>query len=270
MHSDFNLVSQTNLWWGAFASFSQAGFINACSCRLHGESHLTEGSLNLALHVGDDPELVLRNRRRFGEAVGIDYRRLTTCAQVHGNRVQQVTPELVGRGALAYCDTIPDTDGLITNLPEVPLMLFFADCVPILLADPVTGAIGLAHGGWRGTAGRIALKTVRLMQEAFGVRPEQLLAAVGPSIGPCCYEVDDQVRSRLSGYEEFFTPKGGGKYWLDLWGVNKKQLQEAGVRQVSVAGVCTADNRELFCSYRAEQGRTGRMGVCLCRPEGCK
>lgn len=265
MDADFCLLAKDDLWWGSFKSFREAGFINGCSCRLHGESALRPGTLNLALHVGDEAELVLRNRQRFGEAVGLDYHRLTTCAQVHGSRVVQVTPELVGRGALSCQDTIPDTDGLVTDLPGVPLMLFFADCVPILLADPVTGAIGLAHGGWRGTAGKIALKTVRLLQERFGVRPENLLAGLGPSIGPCCYEVDDKVRDSFPGYEEFFTAKGGGKYWLDLWGVNQKQLREAGVGRISVAGCCTSHNPELFCSYRAEKGRTGRMGVVLCR-----
>ena len=244
----------------------EAGFVNACSCRLHGESDVVEETLNLALHVGDDVEKVLRNRKAFAEAIGVDANRFTTCQQVHGSKVVQVTKEFVGSGAKDFSNTIADTDALITNLPDVPLMLFYADCVPVLLADLETGAIGLAHAGWRGTVANIGAKTLAAMGEAFGTKPENVLAAIGPSIGACCYEVDDFVRDQSSGYEEFFASKGGGKYHLDLWGMNDKQLQEAGVpaEKITIAGICTNDNVELFCSYRAEQGKTGRMGVCLC------
>lgn len=263
---DFTLVQKNNIWYGTFPALEQAGFVNACSCRLHGESDVVPGTLNLALHVGDDVSKVLRNRRAFAEAVGVDARRFTTCQQVHGSKVVQVTEELVGSGATDFANTIADTDVLITNIPDVPLMLFYADCVPVLLADTVTGAIGLAHAGWRGTVAHIAVETVAAMQEAFGTKPQNLLAGIGPSIGACCYEVDDFVRNQASGYEEFFAAKEGGKYQLDLWGMNAKQLVDVGVlpANITVAGVCTNDNKELFCSYRAEQGKTGRMGVCLC------
>ena len=263
---DFIITNNNNIWYGVFPALTEAGFKNACSCRLHGESDVVEGTLNLALHVGDDVEKVLRNRKAFAAAVGVDANRFTTCQQVHGSKVVQVTKELVGSGAKDFTNTIAGTDALISNLPDVPLMLFYADCVPVLLADLETGAIGLAHAGWRGTVANIGAKTLAAMGEAFGTKPENVLAAIGPSIGACCYEVDDFVRDQASGYEEFFAPKGGDKYQLDLWGMNAKQLQEAGVSEenITVAGVCTNDNVELFCSYRAEQGKTGRMGVCLC------
>ena len=262
----FIITQKNNIWYGTFPALEEAGFVNACSCRLHGESDVVEGTLNLALHVGDDVEKVLRNRKAFAKAIGVDANRCTTCQQVHGSKVVQVTKELVGSGAIDFSNTIADTDALITNLPDVPLMLFYADCVPVLLADLETGAIGLAHAGWRGTVANIGAKTLAAMGEAFGTKPENVLAAIGPSIGACCYEVDDFVRDQASGYEEFFASKGGGKYQLDLWGMNAKQLQEAGVPEenIIIAGVCTNDNVELFCSYRAEQGKTGRMGVCLC------
>ena len=262
----FIITQKNNIWYGLFPALEEAGFVNACSCRLHGESDVVEGTLNLALHVGDDVEKVLRNRKAFAEAMGVDANRFTTCQQVHGSKVVQVTKELVGSGAIDFANTIADTDALITNLLDVPLMLFYADCVPVLLADLETGAIGLAHAGWRGTVANIGAKTLAAMGEAFGTKPENVLAAIGPSIGACCYEVDDFVRDQASGYEEFFAPKGGGKYHLDLWGMNAKQLQEAGVpaEKITIAGICTNDNVELFCSYRAEQGKTGRMGVCLC------
>ena len=262
----FIITQKNNIWYGTFPALEEAGFVNACSCRLHGKSDVVEGTLNLALHVGDDVEKVLLNRKAFAEAIGVDANRFTTCQQVHGSKVVQVTKALVGSGAKDFANTIADTDALITNLPDVPLMLFYADCVPVLLADLETGAIGLAHAGWRGTVANIGAKTLAAMGEAFGTKPENILAAIGPSIGACCYEVDDFVRDQASGYEEFFAPEGGGKYQLDLWGMNAKQLQEAGVPEenITVAGICTNDNVELFCSYRAEQGKTGRMGVCLC------
>ena len=262
----FIITQKNNIWYGTFPALEEAGFVNACSCRLHGESDIVEGTLNLALHVDDDVEKVLRNRKAFAKAIGVDANRFTTCQQVHGSKVVQVTKELVGSGAKDFANTIADTDALISNLPDVPLMLFYADCVPVLLADLETGAIGLAHAGWRGTVANIGAKTLAAMGEAFGTKPENVLAAIGPSIGACCYEVDDFVRDKSSDYEEFFASKGGGKYHLDSWGMNAKQLQEAGVpaEKITIAGICTNDNVELFCSYRAEQGKTGRMGVCLC------
>ena len=278
MEQDFVLQMQDGIWWGTFPRFAGAGFLTACSCRLHGSGTLVPGTLNLALHVGDDPDRVRADRQRFANAIGVDAARFTTCAQVHGSRGEVVTADKVGSGALALQDgvldgrpvrgTLAETDALITDLPDVPLLLFYADCTPVLLADPVTGAMGLAHAGWRGTAAEIAKKTVAALVEHFAVRPENLLAAIGPSIGPCCYEVDDGVRDRMPGYMEFFRSRGNGRYLLDLWGVNRRQLEEAGVpaARIVTAGVCTEDNHELFCSYRFEKGKTGRMGVCLCRP----
>jgi len=269
MQNDFMLTSYNNIWFGYFDRFEQAGFTTACSCRLHGESDMVPGTLNLALHVGDNPQKVLRNRQKFAAAIGVKPERFTTCAQVHGSHVQVITEDRIGSGALSFADTIPETDALITNLADVPLLLFYADCVPVLLADPKTGAIGLAHAGWRGTAAQIAKKTVAAMQKAFGVQPENLLAAIGPSIGDCCYEVDDVVGIQMQEYASCFTEKCNGKYWLDLWQVNRQQLMEAGVAlsNISTAGVCTNHIPELFCSYRYENGKTGRMGVCLCRKE---
>lgn len=267
MQNDFRLTSYNNIWFGYFDRFEQAGFTTACSCRLHGESDIVPGTLNLALHVRDNPQKVLRNRQKFAAAIDVKPERFTTCAQVHGSNVQVITEDRIGSGALSFADTVPETDALITNLPDVPLLLFYADCVPVLLADPKTGVIGLAHAGWRGTAAQIAKKTVAAMQETFGVQPEDLLAAIGPSIGDCCYEVDDVVRSQMEEYANCFTEKCNGKYWLDLWQVNRQQLMEAGVAlsNISTAGICTNHNPELFCSYRYENGKTGRMGVCLCR-----
>ncbi|MDY6029562.1 MAG: peptidoglycan editing factor PgeF [Acidaminococcaceae bacterium] len=264
---EFIYQSRGNISYGSFSLLTEAGFINGCSCRGGGESDVIEGTLNLALHVQDASEKVLANRRAFAEALGVAYEKFTTCEQVHGCNIVQVGHEHIGRGALAYGDTLKGADALFTILPHVPLLLFYADCVPVILADQATGAIGLAHAGWRGTVGRIALKTVRAMQEALGTKPENILAAIGPSIGACCYEVDDAVRILAAGYEKFFqpAPDNEGKYMLDLWGYNRELLLKAGLleKNIIVAAVCTSHNSDKFFSYRAESGKTGRMGVCI-------
>lgn len=266
---NFILSRKEGLWLGSFPRLTQAGFINGCSTRLQGESSIKPGLFNLALHVGDNPVLVNKNRQHFAKALGVQSKSFTTCAQVHGSNIAVVNQELVGSGAAAFSTTIAETDSLITNLPNVPLLLFFADCVPVLLADTKTGAIGLAHAGWRGTVAAIAAKTAAAMEQHYGTNPRDIVAAIGPSIGSCCYEVDDYVLNQAQGYEEYFHPKGGGKYMLDLWGINRQQLLQSGVAQENIitSGICTMDSVDLFCSYRAEQGRTGRMGVCLCRPK---
>ena len=264
---NFIIDNSEGVFFGTFPALSEAGFINACSCRLHGESILKEGMFNLALHVGDDNALVIKNRKKFAKALGLDAQKFTTCEQVHGSNVAVVDEKLVGKGALRLDDTILGTDALVTNIKDVPLLLFYADCTPVLLADPVTKCIGLAHAGWRGTVAKIVQKTVQVMVDNYAVKPENIIAAIGPSIGACCYEVDDFVRDKAVGYEAFFAPVEAkpGHYMLDLWGLNGKMLEEMGVKKenITTSGICTADNHELFCSYRAENGKTGRMGVCL-------
>lgn len=121
---DFIITQNNNIWWGMFPRLTQAGFGNACSCRLHGESDMVPGTLNLALHVGDEVELVLQNRRLFAQALGLDASKFTTCEQVHGSNVAVVDEALVGAGATTLADTIKDTDALVTNLTNVPLLLF--------------------------------------------------------------------------------------------------------------------------------------------------
>ena len=142
---DFIITQKNNIWWGIFPRLMQAGFGNACSCRLHGESDMVPGTLNLALHVGDEVELVLQNRRLFAQVLGLDASKFTTCEQVHGSNVAVVDEALVGAGATTLADTIKDTDALVTNLANVPLLLFFADCVPLLFADERQGVCAVAH-----------------------------------------------------------------------------------------------------------------------------
>lgn len=267
---NFVIKQKHNIWFGSFPLLSEQGIINACSCRFNGKSSIVNNTLNLALHVGDKQENVIYNRHLFAKAIGVNASSFTTCEQIHGNNVVVVSEKQIGAGALDLKDTILKTDALVTNLKQVPLLLFYADCVPILLYDKKKKVIGLAHAGWRGTVAGIAEKTVQTMINVFDSNVEDILVGIGPSIGQCCYEIDDSVRNLAVGYEQFFkiVPKKNGHYLLDLWGYNVQILKNKGILQsnISIAEVCTAHNYDLFFSYRSEQGRTGRMGACIMLP----
>jgi YfiH family protein len=147
-------------------------------------------------------------------------------------------------------------------------MLRFADCTPVWLYDPVQRAIGLAHAGWRGTVVGAARATVAAMQSAYGCRPADLLAGIGPAIGPCCYEVGEDVAQAIDGaFSEaagrLLSPQTNGKWHLDLWAANRHTLMQAGVQQIEVAGICTACHTDEWFSHRAERGRTGRIGALI-------
>lgn len=176
-----------------------------------------------------------------------------------------MTKELIGSGALDFATTIADTDGLVTAERQVPLMLFFADCVPVLLVDTKGEAIACVHAGWRGSVGSIAAKAVTVMQEQFGAQPENIVAAIGPSIGPCCYEVDSKVWEQAPVYHRCFAATRPGHWQLDLWQVNRQQLEEAGLRpeHILCAGYCTSHHVDRYFSYRAEVGKTGRLAALI-------
>ncbi len=223
--------------------------------------------LNLGLHVGDDPEAVRANRGMVCRALGSHLSRLVACDQVHGTRIAVVDESHAGMGSTDYSAALPETDGVITASPGVILSLYFADCAPVLLLDPVTPAIGLAHAGWKGAAGRIAVLALEAMGREFGAVPSDCLAAVGPAIGPCCYEVGAEVAQAVAGTVEDggrYARPVGDRYMLDLPGINACQLMEAGVlpQNITTPHVCTRCSADDFFSYRRE-GPTGRMGAFL-------
>ena len=264
---EFLLREKAGIWYGFFPKLEQLGFAHAFTCRVRGNSTIVPGTLNMALHVGDEPQKVLLNRKAVARALAIDAAAITTCEQVHGSKVEIVTKERIGSGALAFPEAIAGTDALITVEKNAPLMLFFADCVPVILADPVTGAVGVAHAGWRGSVAGIAAKTAERMVREFGVDLKNLIAAIGPSIGPCCYEVDDVVYEQGKNYYDCFMPTTVGHWRLDLWRMNELQLLEKGLLSENIlrADVCTEDNKELFFSYRGENGKTGRLAAVIFR-----
>jgi YfiH family protein len=161
-------------------------------------------------------------------------------------------------------------DGLVTNEPGVTLVTHHADCAPLYFADPVQKAVGLAHSGWHGTAARIGAETVRAMAREFGTRPENLICVIGPSIGPCCFEVDSPVYEIFAGMEdlsprEWTREDGGGKYHIDLWEANRRILISVGVQagNISVSGLCTQCHPDLLFSHRASGGKRGGLAAFL-------
>lgn len=221
-------------------------------------------NLNVGLHVADDAEAVVSNRKIIAEAIGIPLTHWTFAEQVHGDRVAIVTAADAGKGTLLRDTAIEASDAFITKENGLCLAAMYADCVPIYFYDPVNGAIGLAHAGWKGTVMRIAEKTVQAMTASFGSQVDQLWTVIGPSIGACCYEVDEHVVSRIRQLDLddglfFSTP--GGKYLLNLQEVNRQLLQKAGIlpSHIELSQMCTSCRTDLLFSHRREQGATGRM-----------
>jgi len=226
--------------------------------RLGGVSQGPYSSLNVGGAVGDDLSAVAENLRRIYAALGWDSERVVSGHQVHGDRVHRVSNDDAGK-------TIAATDALISDLPGILLMGRYADCVPILLFDPLRAAVGLAHAGWRGTVQGIVAKTVRAMASSYGSQPADLRAVIGPSIGPCCFEVGESVRDE---FRQAFSDAQGeivdadGRY-VNLWRANAIQLERCGVRAIDVAGLCTSCHVDRFYSHRREKGRTGRFAVAI-------
>ncbi|MEK0313083.1 peptidoglycan editing factor PgeF [Cohnella sp. 56] len=246
--------------WARFESLT-AGF----SARGGGQSLAPRASLNTALHVEDDEAAVIANRRAIAEALDWPFEAWTCAEQVHGKRVYRVTSEDRGRGRQSRESAIQDADALITDESGILLVMYFADCVPLYFYDPKRGALGLAHAGWKGTVADIAAATVAAMSREYGSEPAELYAAIGPSIGGCCYEVDEtvmrQVREVVPDENKFYTASSAGKSRLNLKEINKHLMIKAGIMpsRIEMSGWCTSCSTNLFFSHRMEQGRTGRM-----------
>lgn len=216
-------------------------------------------TLNLSAHVGDTPERVQENLERLHRALELDRANTVDASQAQADRVARVTARERGT-------RIQNVDGLITNERGVPLMLRFADCVPILLYDPTHQAIGIAHAGWRGTVAHVLTHTVNALCATFDSEPRELIACIGPSIGPCCYEIGAdviaQVERAFPDTCEMMLRKNGAAH-LNLWDANAVQLRALGVQQIEIAGVCTADHTHDFYSWRRENATTGRFAALI-------
>jgi YfiH family protein len=244
----------------AFPALAAAGAGHALFTRRGGVSRAPFESLNLGASVGDDPSAVAENHRRAFALFGRSLESAPPIHQVHSNRI--LTAAISRNGGPP-----PQADGLVTDSPAITLCMRFADCVPILLYDPARRALGMAHAGWKGTVAGVAESAVEAMRSRFGSRPEDLLAGIGPSIGPDHYavgaEVLDALRDAFGGASEAWLSRRGGGIHLDLWSANEFLLRRSGVENVERSGVCTACHTADWFSHRAEHGRTGRFGALM-------
>lgn len=227
-------------------------------------------SLNIGIHRGDNWDNVLKNYQILGDALGFDPKKLVLSHQTHSDTVYRVTAADAGAGL--YAPELPECDALITDAAGMALAVFTADCTPILLHDPITGAVGAVHAGWRGTASSIAAKTAAAMTAQFGSRPEDICAAIGPNIGPCCFETDEDVPQAM--YDAFGTEVGnairqsGNKFYVNLKIINEIILRRAGVTNIEVSAACTACENRRFWSHRITGGLRGSQGAIIVCKEG--
>ncbi len=227
-------------------------------------------SLNLGFGTHDDPEVVLQNRYILSEATGIPLDWFVFPKQTHSANIKIVNNTHLGLGAFSRNNAIDNTDALITNSKNICIVIQVADCVPVLLFDNENSVIATIHAGWRGTAKEITKLTLEKMQTTFGTKPENIIAAIGPSIGKCCYEVGDEVietfRSKSALYDQAISIVNKN-FHLDLWKANELQLITSGVKQenIEIAGICTKCNSQLFFSSRQGNGDSGRFvaGIML-------
>ena len=247
---------------------------SAVSSRVGGVSVEPYASLNLALSVGDDLTSVMTNRGLLCNEIGIEVDAMTVAQLVQGTHIEVVTRSSRGLAVAEKAQRFVDTDGLITNLADVPLFIFIADCAALSFFDPKRKVIGLGHAGWRGTVGGIARKMVEAMNAAFDCNPSDILVGISPSIGPCCYQVREDV---IAAFQEafpgqasaFFVQQPDGSTHLDMWTALTCQLRSSGIHEehIELAGICTACRTDIFYSNRAEGGRTGRFtGMITLRP----
>ena len=266
-----HIMTKNGISYLTFDIYEKFPLRAAVSTRLGGVSEGPFASLNMGLHVGDDPTAVVENRRRFFRVLGSDARRLINCNQVHGTHIEVVGKKDGGRGAESLETAIPACDGLITAEKEVPITMNYADCTPLFFYDPKKEVIALSHGGWRGTAGNIAGKTIEKMEKEFQCSRDDILCAIGPAIGKAAFEVGGEV---IEAFQALFSEtvlaplyqkKENGKYLFDLHRANRELMKAAGVPEdhIEDCGICTFSQDDLFYSYRKSGGKTGRHMAVL-------
>ena len=258
-----------------FPLLEKSGIVmHGFSTKIGGVSKGVYAQMNLGVSRGDDPEAVLENYRRIANVLHMPWERMVLSHQTHTTNIRVVTEKDAGAGLVKKRD-YENVDGLITNIPNLPLVTFYADCVPLYFVDPVHRAIGLSHSGWRGTVKRMGQCTVEAMKAEYHSRPEDILACIGPSICSECYEVGEEVAQE---FEKAFLPaqneqilkqKPDGKYLLNLWKANEIILLEAGIKKehLAISDVCTKCNPDLLYSHRVMGNQRGNLAAFLCLNE---
>ncbi len=263
----FTLHTREGVSYLTYDSLSRIPFIRHAFSTKLGEGSRTIHPMDMSFDH-DDQDAVTENYKLLCRAAGFDYSSLVASSQDHHTFIRVCTSAEKGIGIYRAKD-IQSVDGLVTIEPGLTLCTYYADCTPLFFVDTVTHAIGLAHGGWRGTVGRIAEKVIQTMRESFGTDPADLVCAVGPNISVCCYEVDEPCAREFYALglhsEKFVFPKQGGKYMVDMLECNRQILVSCGVKpeNITLSDVCTQHHSDLLWSHRATGGDRGTMCALL-------
>ncbi len=254
-----------------FPALEQTGIVkHSFSTRLGGVSEGCFASMNFGFTRGDKKEHVTENYRRMAEFLEVDMRNMVLTHQTHTTNVRTVTQDDAGKGVVRERD-YQNVDGLVTNIPGITLVTFYADCVPLYIVDPVHKAIGLSHSGWRGTVNRMGRVTLDVMKREYDTNPNDVIVCIGPSICQDCFEVGPEVAEAFAktfAYEyhgNLFYRKENGKFQLNLWAANRIIFQEAGVPadQIHTTDICTKCNPELLFSHRVHGEKRGNLAAFL-------
>lgn len=265
----FHRDKKNRLLFYSFPSLSKyKEILHFITTRRDGFSENHFHDFNLASHVGDKEENVLKNRLKLAQSVNVPARSFMISQQVHGTDIIIVNQKESYYKESGAFSTLGECDAMITALKGICLLIFIADCVPLLLYDSKKKVIALVHAGWKGTVGLITQKTVYKMQSYFECRSQDIICAIGPSIGPCCYQVGDEVITMVKevfpqGKHLIHSLSDKGKGYFNLWEANKLQLLECQIPEenIEIAGICTYCNSKLFFSSRKESGHTGRFAA---------
>ena len=249
----------------SYPMFEETGIVNhGFSTRFGGVSKGCYATMNISTTRGDDPAAVAENCRRMAKALGVEVGDFTYTQQTHTTNVVVVKAEDKGK-------RFAETDGMITNVPGICLVTFYADCVPLYFVDPVKKVIGLSHSGWRGTVGKMGKVTVEKMTTEYDCDPKDILAAIGPSICQDCYEVSEDVIDCFKEkfdehlWDNLFYQKENGKYQMNLWEANHQIFLESGISEehIAVTNVCTHCNPEVLFSHRTTGNARGNVSAFL-------
>jgi len=268
---DLHDKSIDGLTFQVSSQLERLGVPHGFTTRAGGVSEGIWCSLNLGIHRGDDPEAVRENYRRVCAALGVEEGRLVLSRQVHGDAVRTVTAADAGKGLDAPVDY--EADGLVTDVPGLTLVVFGSDCLTAVLYDPVRRAVGAVHAGWRGTAAGIVERAVERMEACYGTDPADLVCALGPCIGRCCFETDEDVPNAMTAALgaaalPFIDSDGNGKFHVDLKGLNALRLERKGVLagHIDISPACTFCAPEKYWSHRYTKGERGSQATLIALP----
>ena len=274
MINNISIKKKSDIEYVSFNHFEQTTLVSHCfMTRVGGVSEGAYSTLNPGLTTQDDTKKIAKNREKISEVIGF---KLSESIELeHGNKVHIIRKKEDNDGSII-------ADAVITNLKKEPLVILYADCVPVFILDPVTPAIALIHAGWRGTVLKIVTETVMAMQKEFNTNPSDCLAGIAPSIGKCCFEIGEDVAKQFviafeawKDLEPYLSNEStnkhtdiqniNNKFYVDLWNINKRLLIQSGLldSNISVAGLCTSCRKDLFYSYRRDKKITGRMAAVL-------